>query len=35
VTLEKITWRIPLTFGKNNNTITPIKAGEELSWKMQ
>ena len=35
VTLEKITWRIPLDFGKNNNTITPIKAGEELSWKMQ
>ncbi len=35
VTLEKITWRIPLTFGKNDNTITPIKAGEELSWKMQ
>jgi len=35
VTLEKITWRIPLNFGKNDNTITPIKAGEELSWKMQ
>ena len=35
VTLEKTTWRIPARYGENGNTITPLKAGEELSWKMQ
>ena len=35
VTLEKTTWSIPLFYGENDNTVTPLKAGEELSWKMQ
>ncbi|MDD1638430.1 MAG: dihydroorotase [Methylococcaceae bacterium] len=35
VTLEKTTWKIPLMYGKNDNTITPLKADEELSWKLQ
>ena len=35
VTLEKTTWKIPSSYGETGNTITPLKAGEELSWKMQ
>jgi dihydroorotase len=35
VTLEKTTWSIPLFYGENDNTVTPIKAGDELSWKMK
>jgi dihydroorotase len=35
VTLEKTTWSIPLFYGENDTTVTPLKAGEELSWKMQ
>jgi len=35
VTLEKTTWKIPVGYGETGNTITPLKAGEELSWKMQ
>jgi len=35
VTLEKTTWKIPLMYGENGNTITPLKADEELSWKLQ
>jgi dihydroorotase len=35
VTLEKTTWKIPSGYGETGNTITPLKAGEELSWKMQ
>jgi dihydroorotase len=35
VTLEKTTWRIPSFYGENGNTITPLKADEELSWKLQ
>jgi dihydroorotase len=35
VTLKKTTWSIPLFYGENDNTVTPLKAGEELSWKMQ
>ncbi|MDD1641627.1 MAG: dihydroorotase [Methylococcaceae bacterium] len=35
VTLEKTTWRIPSFYGENDNTITPLKADEELSWKLQ
>ncbi|MDD5266602.1 MAG: dihydroorotase [Methylococcales bacterium] len=34
VTLEKTTWKIPSSYGETGNTITPLKAGEELSWKM-
>ncbi len=35
VTLEKTTWRVPSFYGENGNTITPLKADEELSWKLQ
>ena len=35
VTLVKTTWKIPSSYGESGNTITPLKAGEELSWKMQ
>jgi dihydroorotase len=35
VTLEKTSWTVPATYGKDNLTITPLKADEELSWKMQ
>jgi dihydroorotase len=35
VTLEKTTWRVPAFYGENGNTITPLKADEELSWKLQ
>jgi dihydroorotase len=35
VTLEKTTWKIPVGYGETGNTITPLKAGEALSWKMQ
>lgn len=34
VTLEKTTWKIPSFYGENGNTITPLKADEELSWKL-
>ena len=35
VTLEKTAWKIPSYYGENGNTITPLKAGEELCWKMR
>jgi dihydroorotase len=35
VTLEKTSWRIPAAYGENGLSITPLKANEELSWKMQ
>ena len=35
VTLEKTTWRVPASYGENDTLITPLKSGEELSWKMQ
>ena len=35
VTLEKTSWTVPASYGKNSITITPLKADEELSWKMQ
>ncbi len=35
VTLEKTTWKIPSFYGESGNTITPLKADEELSWKLQ
>jgi len=34
-TLEKTTWKIPSMYGENGNTITPLKADEELSWKLR
>ena len=35
VTLEKISWTVPAVYGEDNLFITPLKANEELSWKMQ
>ena len=35
VTLEKTTWTVPAAYGEDNLFITPLKANEELSWKMQ
>ena len=35
VTLEKTSWTVPATYGEDNLTITPLKANEELCWKMQ
>jgi len=35
VTLEKTTWTVPAFYGENGNTITPLKADQELSWKLQ
>jgi dihydroorotase len=35
VTLEKTAWRIPDFYGEDGNTLTPLKAGEELAWKLQ
>jgi dihydroorotase len=35
ITLEKTSWRIPSSYGENGNTITPLKADEELSWKLR
>ncbi|MDP2904456.1 MAG: dihydroorotase [Methylovulum sp.] len=34
VTLEKSTWQVPETYGDNGVAITPLKAGETLSWKL-
>jgi len=35
VTLEKISWNIPSFYGEHGLSITPLKANEELSWKMR
>ncbi|MCX7103269.1 MAG: dihydroorotase [Methylobacter sp.] len=35
VTLEKASWKVPSTYGENNLSITPLKANEELSWKLK
>lgn len=35
VTLEKTTWRVPSMYGENGKTITPLKADEELFWKLR
>jgi dihydroorotase len=35
VTLEKTPWKVPPVYGENDLTITPLKANEELSWKLQ
>lgn len=35
VTLEKTVWRVPAAYGENSVSITPLKANEELAWKMQ
>jgi dihydroorotase len=35
VTLEKTSWNVPASYGENGLSITPLKANEELKWKMQ
>ncbi len=35
VTLEKNSWTVPAFYGENGLSITPLKAGEALSWKLQ
>jgi dihydroorotase len=35
VTLEKQSWIIPSVYGAGDSTITPLKAGETLSWKLR
>ncbi|MGZ8201568.1 MAG: dihydroorotase, partial [Methylosarcina sp.] len=36
VTLAKRSWEVPSFYsGPDNVTITPLKAGEELSWKLE
>ena len=34
VTLKKTTWTVPDAYGVNEHSITPLKANEELNWKM-
>ncbi len=34
VTLEKTTWKVPSVYGENDLSITPLKANEELEWKL-
>ncbi|MDD5412244.1 MAG: dihydroorotase [Methylobacter sp.] len=35
VTLKKTTWKVPAIYGENGISITPLKADEELFWKLQ
>ena len=35
VTLEKTSWVVPAFYGEHDLSITPLKANEELSWKLQ
>jgi dihydroorotase len=35
VTLEKANWIVPSVYGENSVSITPLKANEQLSWKLQ
>ncbi len=34
VTLEKTPWKVPPAYGKGDLSITPLKANEELCWKL-
>ena len=34
ITLEKQSWTVPMEYGDNDNPITPLKAGENLHWKV-
>ncbi|MGZ8916086.1 MAG: dihydroorotase [Methylobacter sp.] len=34
VTLEKTVWKVPAAYGENGLSITPLKANEELCWKL-
>ncbi|UOA10929.1 dihydroorotase [Methylobacter sp. S3L5C] len=35
ITLEKTAWTVPASYGENDTLITPLKSGEELSWKIR
>ncbi|MEI8208517.1 MAG: dihydroorotase, partial [Methylococcales bacterium] len=35
ITLKKESWTVPLSYGADETRITPLKAGEELTWKLQ
>ncbi len=35
ITLQKQSWTVPASYRVNDKTITPLKAGENLSWKLQ
>jgi len=35
ITLEKTSWTVPAAYGEDDPDITPLKANEELTWKMQ
>jgi dihydroorotase len=35
ITLQKTSWTIPANYGENGVSISPLKANESLSWKMQ
>ena len=35
VTLEKNTWKVPAIYGDGDISITPLKANEELGWKLR
>lgn len=35
VTLEKTAWKIPTVYGESGLSITPLKANEELGWKLR
>lgn len=34
ITLEKTSWSIPNAFKVDNNDLVPLKAGEQISWKL-
>jgi len=35
ITLEKAAWKVPAVYGKNGISITPLKADEELAWRLK
>ncbi len=35
ITLHKQSWTVPESYKVNDKTITPLKAGENLNWKLQ
>jgi len=35
ITLAKMNWQVPSAYGENDLSITPLKANEQLSWKLQ
>jgi dihydroorotase len=34
VTLERVSWDVPISYGENEDLITPLKANEQLQWKI-